>query len=153
MSDCKACAFEVPESILMNLKGSVSYQFLEKGGIDPTNIITSEQESLVRVDITFGGKLSHLFSLTWCVCVAFESHGSGPEGELCVKDIPWNPCRDGDVTTVDVVVPAGYLPAKECGAVYNITVTVTAKDQCGHPAPIAALCRGEYVMVYETHPA
>ena len=148
--DFPVCHFELPPRICADLAGSVTAAFYEIGGDAPTNVIGSGQDSEVRVEIEFGGPSAHLFCLTWCVCVAFESCGKGIEDDICIKDIPWDPCN-GEKTVVTVPIPKGTLPAKDCGAVYGLCVTVTAKDQCGHPAPIAAMCRGAWVMVYDVH--
>jgi hypothetical protein len=145
------CHFELPSEICVQLQGNVKAALYEVGGKDPVNIIQSDQDAEVRVEIEFGGRLARLFCLTWCVCVAFESCGSGSENEICKEDIKWDPCKE-EKTVVTIRIPAGTLEPKKCGGVYGLCVTVTAKDQCGYPAPIAAMCKGACIMVYKTPP-
>jgi hypothetical protein len=113
--------------------------------IPPADIIDENQDVIVIVRWCIHGDLRHHLCGTWCVKVAYESCGDGPEGHQVVH-VPFDPCLPDDKCYEAVVrIRAGEhkLPAGECGTVYCFCVTLTSEYDCpyGHfPGPIFGFC-------------
>jgi hypothetical protein len=124
--------------------------FYEVGGLKPTNIIRCDQPAVVKVTIDFTGKeLARLLCVDWCIKVAFDSCGPGPEEALPTQTIHHHVCECPYVVA-EFKIPPRYFPcdAAACGSVFELCVTVISLDGCGTPAPIAGYCRGGTIMVF-----
>jgi len=111
--------------------------------LPPTDIVTENQAIIVRVRWCIHGDLRHHLCGTWCVKVAWESCGDGPEGHQVIR-VPFDPCLPDDVCyEKDITIPAGTLPAGECGTVYCFCVTLSSAYECQntqYPGPIFGFC-------------
>lgn len=121
--------------------------------LPPTEIVAENQDILVIVRWCIHGDLRHHLCGTWCVKVAWESCGDGPEGHE-IEHLPFDPCLpDNECYKKEVRIPAGTLKAFECGTVYCFCVTLTSEYDCpgGHFAgPIFGFCRNvACIMVRE----
>jgi hypothetical protein len=135
------------------LRGEISAEILEVGGVDPNTIISTNQEWVVKVDWFIEGPLVRHMCGSWCLSVQLESVGLGndynlPEGGRI--EIPMNPC-DGEYS-YEIRVPAGTIDPEDCGTLYLLAVTLTSKDPCDRPGHIAAYAKGPNVMFYDGPP-
>lgn len=106
---------------------------------EPVSFVHEDQVLVVRAQVTLGGKiLNYLCNTQLCVCLAFESCGSGPEGEIC-RWVTLDPCRT-NVYDFEFELPAGSLKAGECGKSYEICLTLGSKDCCGKVGFIFGRC-------------
>lgn len=96
---------------------------------EPVGIVHEDQILRVRTTVTLAGTLvRYLCDTQLCVCLAFESCGSGPEGEFC-KTINLEGDNDPCITQTFVFefdLPAHTLVAGECGKQYDICITLAS---------------------------
>ncbi len=123
-----------------DLGGKMAVEFIGPTG-EPCHVVHENQEFKVKVKVTLTGRiLNYLCNTSICVCVAFESCGSGPEFEIC----DWktvNPCQPGgDTYDFEFTVPASRLGSGECGRQYKLCITLGSKDCCGKVGFIFGTC-------------
>ena len=121
--------------------------------LPPTDIVAENQDIVVKARWCIQGKLRHHLCGTWCVKVAWESCGDGPEGHQVVH-VPFDPCLpDNQCYETVARIGAGTLTAGDCGTAYCFCVTLTSEYDCpnGHfPGPIFGFCRNvACIMVRE----
>lgn len=98
--------------------------------LDPTDVITDKQELIVKVKWCVQGDLRRHLCGTWCVCVAWESCGPGPEEQWCER-LPFNPCLPDNQCYEQIFrFPPGRLPAGDCGTIYCLCVTLSSEVVC-----------------------
>lgn len=114
--------------------------------LPPTDIVSEDQDIIVTVRWCVHGELRHHLCGIWCVKVAWESCGDGPEGHQ-IDHVLFNPCLpDNQCYETNVVLDAKThkLTAGECGTVYCFCVTLTSEYDCPpagrFPGPIFGFC-------------
>jgi hypothetical protein len=125
----KKCSVEIVPA--GRLEGTLEAECFELDpALQPTDIITDRQSFRVRVKWCVIGELRRHLCGTWCIQIAWESCGSGPEGEWH-RDIDFDGCDEDGCYQLDFDFPPGRLPAGECGTVYCLCVTLSSKRVCG----------------------
>ena len=78
------CIIDVHPNIF-DLTGKLTVDFYnETNPTEPITFVDEDQVLVVKVNVELGGRiLNYLCNTSLCVCLAFESCGSGPEGEIC----------------------------------------------------------------------
>lgn len=132
------CTIDVHKEV-WDLGGTMTAQFYNPAG-EPCLVVHENQELRVVVTVKLTGRiLNYLCNTKICVQLAFESCGSGPEGELH----EWKtlvPCET-DTYTFEFRVPSGRLTAGECGRQYELCITLGSKDCCGKVGFIFGTCK------------
>jgi hypothetical protein len=126
----KKCEVEIvpPPGLRATLEASV-----HEGdpALPPTNIISVNQEILVKVKWCVLGDLRRHLCGTWCVKVAWESCGPGPEEQSPPRHVDFDPCLpDNKCYETEFRFPPGTLPAGDCGTVYTLCVTLSSERVC-----------------------
>jgi hypothetical protein len=139
-SDTNECVIDIHRNVF-DLSGTLTATFFNKTAPEePVSFVHEDQVLVVKVTVTLGGKiLNYLCNTQLCVCLAFESCGSGPEGEFC-KWVTLDPCNRTSYD-FEFELPAGYLPSGECGKNYDICITLGSKDCCGKVGFIFGRCK------------
>lgn len=134
------CIIDVHPNIF-DLTGKLTVDFYnETNPTEPITFVHEDQVLVVKVNVELGGRiLNYLCNTSLCVCLAFESCGSGPEGEICEWQM-LDPCNT-NVYCFEFRLPAGHLTAGECGKTYDICITLGSKDCCGNVASSSAGAR------------
>ena len=104
--------------------------------LPPADIITTDDELLVRVTLCLQGDLRHHLCGRLCFKLAWDSCGPADDGEV-VEWRDMDPCRTrDDCYVVEFRLPAGRLEAGECGTVYCFCVTVSSRTiECPNEDP------------------
>lgn len=111
--------------------------------LPPTDIISDKQELLVKVKWCVQGDLRRHLCGTWCVSVAWESCGPGPEQQADPKRVPFDPCLPDDrCYETEFRFPPGTLPAGDCGTIYCLCVTLSSEVTCPDGTRYAGLIFG-----------
>ena len=78
------CIIDVHPNIF-DLTGKLTVDFYNATSpTEPVTFVHEDQVLVVKVRVELGGRiLNYLCNTHLCVCLAFESCGSGPEGEIC----------------------------------------------------------------------
>jgi hypothetical protein len=126
----KKCEVEIvpPPGLKATLEASV-----HEGdpALPPTNIISVNQEILVKVKWCVLGDLRRHLCGTWCVKVAWESCGPGPEEQAPPRKLDFDPCLpDNKCYETEFRFAPGTLPAGDCGTVYTLCVTLSSERVC-----------------------
>jgi hypothetical protein len=140
------CKLDIHQEI-WDLGGELEAEFLTPDG-EPCKLVHEDQAVRIRVTVRLTGNILHyLCDTEMCVTVAYESIGTGPEGEF-TKGLTLYPCREGgDTYTFDFDIAAGTLKAGECGKQYEIAITLGSKDCCGHVGFIFGTCKDFNITV------
>jgi hypothetical protein len=110
--------------------------------LPPTDIISANQELLVKVRWCVQGDLRRHLCGTWCVNVAWESCGPGPE-EQASQRVPFDPCLPDDrCYEAEFRFPPGTLPPGDCGTIYCLCVTLSSEVTCPDGTRYAGLIFG-----------
>ena len=117
-------------------------QVVDKEGVPPGNIISTEDDFYVQWDIWVKGPIWRLICGCWCLDLRVESIGEGREFSL--SNVIGNGCGFRHCFhgceychfRYRVCVPAGTIPAGKCSSVYLLAATFQLLDHCGRPAPI-----------------
>jgi len=140
------CIIDVHPNIF-DLTGKLTVDFYNATSpTEPVTFVHEDQVLVVKVRVELGGRiLNYLCNTHLCVCLAFESCGSGPEGEIC----EWLMLDPGNtnVYTFEFRLPAGKLPSGECGKSYDICITLGSKDCCGKVGFIFGRCKDFQITV------
>lgn len=144
------CTIDV-EPKIWDLSGTMTTEFYNKTDpTEPCGMVHEDQALIVKVTVVLKGNILHyLCDTQLCVCLAFESCGSGREGEIC-KYIKLEGQHDPCTTNTfcfEFELPGGYLSGGECGRQYGICITLGSKDCCGHPGFIFGTCKGIHITV------
>lgn len=132
---------------------TMSASVFEVGGVNPTDIIHTDQDWYVVVELEVTGHLMHHMGGTWLVAVVLESVGPGNDYEFPTPNlaVPLNPCGNGKYT-IRIDVRAGQVAGPgPAGALYLIGVKVGSLDLCGHPGHLHAHCRGGDLQFVPPH--
>lgn len=135
----------------LNIGGTITTQFYNATNPnEPVGVVHEGQDLVVKVTVVLTGKFLHyLCDTQLCVCLAYESCGSGPEGECC-KTITLkgdhDPCKT-NIFCFEFHLPKGTLIAGECGKQYDICITVSSKDCCGNVGFIFGTCKDFHITV------
>src|SRR6476659_1240800 len=121
-TDITTCTIDV-SPVFLTLTADLSTKVFNVTDPDePVGFVHEDQDLKVQVTVTLNGTLvNYLCDTELCVCLAFESCGSGPEGEFC-QWLMLDPCNT-NVYTFEFRLPAGKLPSGECGKSYDICIT------------------------------
>ncbi len=140
------CKLDIHQEI-WDLGGYLEAEFLTPDG-EPCKLVHEDQAVHIHVTVHLTGSILHyLCNTEMCVTVAYESIGTGPEGEF-TQGKTLTPCREGgDTYTFDFDIPAGTLTAGECGKQYEIAITLGSKDCCGHVGFIFGTCKDFNITV------
>ena len=124
-------------------------------GCAPANVIKVGEHGTdfyVLLKWTLRGSLVRMIAGTWCVNVSFESIGPGEEFEYPeYAEIPFEACRQ-QVYYHQILVPKDRVSDKHCGTPYKLVATLTYKDPCGVPGPIAGFVELGTVLFYNPGP-
>lgn len=139
--------------VISDLRGGIKAEVLEDEGVDPTTIISTNQDWRVKVDWYIKGHLVRHMCGSWCLNVVLESIGPGTEYSLPKGgvEIPMDPCGNGEYSET-IRIPAGTIDPNDCGTLYVLAVTLTSKDPCEKPGHIAAYAKGPNLMFYDGPP-
>lgn len=145
------CVIEVPPRFCDQLNATLTVALLEEPSYAPTNIITVNQDYIVRVCVELGADIKKLLCGEWVLSVAIE--GIGPAKEFKKTQIipmdncnPKPDCWDFRIKGSEFGVSSGGDAA---GDVFYIVITVVARDSCAHkPIGIAGFCKVGPVMVF-----
>ena len=96
--------------------------------LDPTDIITDQQELIVKVKLCIDGDLRRHLCGRLCFRLAWESCGPAEEDQRVIW-VDLDPCRDECYEAV-FRLPPGTLAAGECGNIYCFCVTVSSRMEC-----------------------
>jgi hypothetical protein len=117
-------------------------------GEPPTRIFDIHDDVVVSVDWSLPYPLSRMICGTFDVDLYLESQGRGREFDLDGPTQTLDPSKTSyhaEITIPrDTIVPA----TGETDIPYKLTVTVTYKDQLGHPGPIAGFVELPLVQFY-----
>lgn len=139
------CIIDVHPNVF-DLTGELIAEFFNKDTTEPCGFIHEDQTLVVKVTVTLKGRiLNYLCNTKLCVCLAFESCGSGFEGEF-TKCKTLDPCKT-KVYTFEFEVPGGCLKAGECGKQYELCITLGSKDCCGKVGFIFGSCKDFTITV------
>jgi hypothetical protein len=143
-------SFEVANSPHL-LSGRIEADVYDPNGVAPTNIIQIDDDWLVRIKWALEGTLKSMVCGTWCLHVDLESIGKGPELSLPDDsyeiEVPLNPCGDG-YYSYDFLVKKGVVTARHCSTPYKLVTTITYKNACGRPGPMAGFVEGGILQFY-----
>ena len=142
------CNIEIPSSIVNQLTGTINAYLTEDGGNDPVNVLSKGAHYDVVVEVELNAALKRLICGSWCICVAAESVGNAGEPRTCADPLLMTNCDD-EPEVARVSLPEDWFAGNEdaCGDVFNLAVTVVAKNQCDEPMGIAGFCELGPVMV------
>lgn len=134
------CVIDIHRNIF-DLQGTLTAKFYNQSDMnEPVGFVHEDQVLVVKVTVTLAGKiLNYLCNTQLCVCLAFESCGSGPEGEFC-QWVTLDPCNK-ETYDFQFQLPAGTLTSGECGKNYDICITLGSKDCCGKIGFIFGRCK------------
>jgi hypothetical protein len=134
------CVVDVHPNIF-DLTGKLRAQFYNKTDpAHPVHIVHADQVLVVKVTVVLGGRIvSYLCDTELCVCLAFETCGSGEEFEIC-RWITLEPCKTLTYE-FEIEVAAGTLVSGECGKSYEVCVTLGSRDCCKKPGFIFGSCK------------
>ncbi|MGH8897968.1 MAG: hypothetical protein ACRDZ4_13345 [Egibacteraceae bacterium] len=139
------CIIDVHPNVF-DLTGELIAEFFNTVATDPVGVVHEDQTLKVKVTVTLHGRILHyLCNTELCVSLAFESCGSGPEGEF-TKWQKLDPCRT-NVYTFEFDLPGGVLKAGECGKQYKLCITLGSKDCCGKVGFIFGTCKDFTITV------
>lgn len=144
------CTLDIHDEI-WDLTGEMTAEWRNRATGEICRVVHENQASYVKVQLTLHGRILHYLCGTQiCVCLAFESCGSGSEFEKCVwKEV--KPCEPGgNVLDFEIDILPGELPAGECGKQYRLCVTVGSKDCCGKSGFIYGTCHDWSITVLPT---
>lgn len=140
------CELDVHPEI-WDLTGTLTGEVIGPNG-EPCKAVHVDQSMKIKVTVELGGRILHYLCNTQIgVSLAFESCGSGVEGEWC-KWLTIEPCKPGGNTLVfEFEVGRGVLSTSECGRQYEICITVGSKDCCGKVGFIFGTCHDFNITV------
>jgi hypothetical protein len=125
----KKCEIEIvpPPGLSATLEASVHEGDPE---LPPTDIISANQELIVKVKWCVQGDLRRHLCGTWCVCVSWESCGPALEGQWCQR-VPFQPCLpDNKCYEAIFRFEPGQISPGECGTIYCLCVTLSSEVDC-----------------------
>ena len=134
-----ATEIQVPSSTA--LKAYWDADVLDPYGVPPRTIIAATDPFVVRFRVELVGDLWHCVCGDWCFELLFRPFGPGdgfalssklPAGSFDLKD--WVGCKTRCIE-VEVTVPAGTVPAENCGSLYEVGATFALRC-CNRPRPI-----------------
>jgi hypothetical protein len=140
----RRCEIEIvpPPGLRATLEASVHEGDPE---LPPTDIISTNQELIVKVKWCVLGDLRRHLCGTWCVCVSWESCGPALEGQWCQR-LPFDPCLPDDKCYEAIFrFEPGRLSAGDCGTIYCLCVTLSSEADCPdgtrYPGLIFGFCK------------
>jgi hypothetical protein len=144
-------SFEVANSPKL-LGGRIEATVLDPNGVSPYNIIQIDDDWTVRIKWAIEGSLKSMICGTWCVHVHLESIGKGPELSLPDPyreiEVPLDPCGNGEYY-YDFLVRKGQITADYCSTPYKVVATVTYKNPCHKPGPMAGFVEFGVLQFYD----
>jgi len=144
MPETMTCTIETKPQV-WDLGGTMQVTVGRPGGESEDLTVHEGEELKITATVTLTGRIRHYLCDTWlCVCLAYESCGSGPEGELCEwieLEGEYDPCRT-DTFPFTFTLPGGKLTSGECGREYQLCLTLGSKDCCKKVGFIFGSCRG-----------
>jgi hypothetical protein len=144
------CEYEI-EEIVTKTTLHIQAEVFEIGGDAPTNIIGTDQEWQVVVRWGVHGRMvSHLCG-KWAVGLSLESIGKANEYDFGPAFVDMDPCGNGHYSYT-FNIKKNEVSADVDGTIYNLGVTLTARDACGKPSHIAAFCHDVSLMMFQQAP-
>ncbi|MGH3515067.1 MAG: hypothetical protein ACRDQI_12955 [Pseudonocardiaceae bacterium] len=149
-TDITTCTIDV-SPVFLTLTADLSTKVFNVTDPDePVGFVHEDQDLKVQVTVTLNGTLvNYLCDTELCVCLAFESCGSGPEGEFCQNitlEGDYDPCNT-HCFVFEFDLPGGTLIAGPCGKQYDICITLGSRDCCGIPGFVFGSCKDFHISV------
>ena len=117
-----------------------------------TRILTPGSKYVVEVSVELGAKLKCLLCGEWCVSIAAESIGPGPEG-VVQRVFPMDNV-DSRADVIRIELPYKWFneaqkneDCRECGTMFDLVCTVIAQDKCHKPIGLAGFARLGQVLI------
>jgi hypothetical protein len=145
-----SCQMEAPISFCDQLRAKLMVALLEEPAHKLTNIITRDQDYVVRVCVALGAQMKKLLHSEWCISVVAESFNHAQRLKLSAV-IPTRNCNERPdccdfKITADDFEP---LSTDRGGELLHFVITVVARDTYEHnPIPIFGSCRIGPIIVY-----
>jgi hypothetical protein len=144
-------SFEVANSPQL-LGGRIEATVMDPNGVAPYNIIQIDDDWIVRIKWAIEGSLKSMICGTWCLHLHLESIGKGPELSLpdpyAEIEVPLDPCGNGEYC-YDFRVRRGTVTSLHCGTPYKVVATVTYKNPCHKPGPMAGFVEFGVLQFYD----
>ena len=150
MTEATLCTIETKPQV-WDLGGTMKVDIANVSNPDqPLGMVHEGEDLKVTVTVKLTGHIRHyLCDTKLCVCLGFESCGSGDECEFCewiTLEGEYDPCQtDTFVFTFDL--PGDALKAGPCGREYDICITLGSRDCCDKVGFIFGSCRGFSITV------
>ena len=150
MTEATLCTIETKPQV-WDLGGTMKVEIANASNpTEPLGMVHEGEDLKVTVTVTLTGHIRHyLCDTKLCVCLGFESCGSGAEGELCdwiTLEGKYDPCKtDTFVFTFDL--PGNTLKAGPCGREYGICITLGSRDCCDKVGFIFGSCKEQSITV------
>jgi len=134
------------EDLGPNFECSGTAQVFDVGGVDPTNLIRSDQDAFVRIRLRTEGAYTTMIGGKFRLRLHLERMGPGPELNL--------PAAPVEVGLVPGVSPQNYTRNITIAAgsvtpgAYKLVTTVTYESLAGNPGPIAGYSEGPILQFY-----
>lgn len=117
----------------------------EAATIPAKRVVWGTETYYVKPHWKLTGKIASQLCGKWRVKLDLESIGPRAEFESKVNEIDFNPCNNGEYSTLFVLHPADLQP-HEAGTVYIPAVTLSTVDPCGGEGYIWGFFVGPSVM-------
>lgn len=144
------CEYEI-EEVVTKTKLKIAAVVYEIGGDVPTSIIGTDQDWKVVVKWSIHGRLQSHLCGKWAVGLSLESLGKAAEYDFGPAYVAMDPCGTGEYSHT-FEIKAGEIAADEDGTLFELGVTLTARDACGKPSHIAAYCKDVSLMFFQQAP-
>lgn len=146
------CEYEI-EEIVTRTSLRIAATVYEEGGDTPTNIVGSDQNWRVVVEWSVHGHMASHLCGKWAVGLSLESLGGRAlEYDFGPERVDMVPCGDGKYSHTFNIAAGTVSHGDADGTIYELGVTLTARDACDKPSHIAAFCTDVSLMVFEQAP-
>ncbi len=133
------------------LKGTIDATVHEHGGVEPLNIIRTDQEWAVQLKWQLEGTLVPFIAGKWQIHLYLESVGPGPELRLpqgnIEVEVPLN--KKNGQYEYESRVPPGAVTTEHTTTLYKVVAAVTYITPYGDPGPMAGFVEGPMLQFYE----
>lgn len=144
------CSIEIPPRFCDQLGATMNVSLSELPSYLPTNIINHNQSYQLKVCLELSAAFKKIFCGKWCINVAVERCGPGPDF-MRTKTIDMDNCNPQEDCVTFTINGRDFETANSnhCGEVFHFCITAVALDPCeGAPIGIAGFCKLGPVMVY-----
>lgn len=151
--------FEASFSDVPPITGTIkaSVWEVDKAGdaVSSNHIIRIDHDWVVRVNWSITGALASCICGDWCLHLYMESIGRGREFHFPTDEdlhLKLDPCQDQVEGRYeynqDIRVPAGFVQEVHCGIPYKPVVSLTYRDVCERPGPMAGFVELPTIQFY-----